>query len=141
MMKLVVIAHLGQDCSVKEWNGQHFAAFSVAHSDSYTDSKGVVHENTEWISCLKRVKDGNSGLLPLLKKGTKVYIEGALSKKMFDKNGQRECGLNCNVSYLELLSPKAENSVPAELKAEPNPIGSPTPPPAPPAGEGSDLPF
>jgi len=140
MMKLTITGHIGQDATVKEWNGQHFIAFSVANTESYTDGNNVKHETTEWVSCLKRIKEG-SGLVQYMKKGTKVFVEGALSKKMFDKNGQRECGLNCNVSYLELLSPKAENSVPAELKAEPNPIGSPTPPPVPPTGEGSDLPF
>jgi len=140
MLKLVVTGHIGQDAAVKEWNGQHFAAFSVANSETYTDGKGVVHETTEWISCLKRVKDGNSGLIPLLKKGMKVYIEGPLSKKMFEKNGQRECGLNCNVSYLELLTPKGDSQpYTGPSKAEPNPIVDPLA--AAPKDEKPDLPF
>jgi len=137
MLKLVVTGHIGQDATDKEWNGQHFAAFSVANTESYTDGQGVRHETTEWISCLKRIKEG-SGLVQYMKKGTKVFVEGQLSKKMFEKNGQMTCGLNCNVSYLELLSPKSENTAPAELKGEPIPI-IPTNPIA--AGEGSDLPF
>ena len=119
MLKIIVIGNIGQDAAVKEWNGQFFAAFSVANTESYTDSKGIRHETTEWISCLKRVKDGNSALVPLLRKGMKVYIEGPLSKKMFEKNGQRECGLNCNVSFLELLTPKNASAEPTVAPTAP----------------------
>lgn len=108
MLKVVIIGHIGQDAVIKEWSGQHFVAFSVAHSESYTDGNGVKHETTEWVSCLKRIKDANSGLVQYLKKGTQIYIEGSLSKKYFDKNGKQECALNCNVADLKLLGSKQE---------------------------------
>jgi len=141
MLKLITIGHLGNDATIKEWSGQTYAAFSVANTESYTDGQGVKHETTEWISCLKRVKDGSSALVPLLKKGTKVYVEGQLSKKMFEKNGQMTCGLNCNVSHLELLSPKQADSQAQQgpLKAEPIPTTT-EPLPSASAG-GDDLPF
>ena len=138
MLKVTVIGHIGQDAIIREWNGQHFAAFSLAHTETYTDGKGVKHENTEWISCLKKIKDSGSPLVPLLKKGMKLYVEGQLSKKIYEKNSKTECGLNCNVSVLELLTPKNDSqSYTGPLKGEPNPIT--TEPVG--TGDGTDLPF
>jgi len=134
MLKITVTGHIGQDATVREWNNQHFAAFSVANTESYTDGQGVKHETTEWISCLKRIKEG-SGVVQYMKKGTKVYVEGQLSKKMFEKNGQMTCGLNCNVSYFEFLSSKEPTAPPIQPITELPPL-----PPVP--GDGSDdLPF
>lgn len=141
MLKVSVIGHIGQDAVVKEFQSAKYVAFSIAHSESWTDQQGTKHEKTEWISCLKRIYFDNSGLVKFLTKGTKVYVEGQLSKKIYEKSGKQEAGLNCNVSHLELLSHKKEE-VPASsepLKGEPMPITEPNIPQD--SGEGDDLPF
>ena len=113
MLKLTVIGHLGQDAVVKTFGTASFISFSVAHTDKYKDSQGVEHEKTQWISCLKRIGE-NSSLTVYLKKGTKVYIEGRFTAKLFESQASNapQIALNLDVSYLELLSVKSEPSQP-----------------------------
>ena len=132
MLKLSVIGNIGQDATIKDFGSAKYIAFSVAHSESYTNKAGVKVEKTQWVSCLKFVKD-ETKLTEYLKKGTKVYVEGSLSTSVFEKNGKSEVGVNCLVSHLELLSKKEEGQA---TKAEPMPTG----PECPTHGE-DDLPF
>lgn len=149
MLKAIIIGHVGQDATIKTFGNNNYIAFSVAHSEKYKDKNGVDHESTQWVSCLKRIGD-NSQLVAYIKKGTKVYVEGALSAKVFDKAGVPEVGLNCNVSHLELLSPKQESTVtqPADFKPQqssnataPNTFSTPVVVPMSPNDLSDDLPF
>ncbi|MEI6752377.1 MAG: single-stranded DNA-binding protein [Paludibacter sp.] len=141
MLKLQIIGHLGQDAVIKDFGTSKYISFSVAHSESYTDKQGVKVEKTQWVSCLKH---GESAVLQYMKKGTKVYVEGQLSAKTFDKDGHTQIALNCNVSHIELLSSKpegqnsgSESPTPQteSVRTEPT-SGNQVPPP-----EGDDLPF
>lgn len=119
MLKTTVIGHVGQDASIRTFGNANYIAFSVAHSERYKDKNGVDHETTQWVSCLKRIGE-NSQLASYIKKGTKVYVEGRLSAKIFDKSGTPEVGLNCDVSHLELLSSKPESqNVPQAVSRTP----------------------
>lgn len=111
MLKLTVIGHLGQDAVVKTFGTASFISFSVAHTDKYKDNQGVEHEKTQWISCLKRISE-NSSLTAFLKKGTKVYVEGRFTAKLFESqvNNSPQIALNLDVNYLELLNVKSEPS-------------------------------
>lgn len=124
MLKISVIGHVGQDASIKTFGNANYIAFSAAHSDKYKDKNGVEHETTQWVSCLKRIGE-NSQLAVYIKKGTKVYVEGRLSAKVFDKSGTAEVGLNCDVSHLELLSSKAENPTPQAVFQTPHGANTP----------------
>lgn len=144
MLKVQIIGHLGQDAILKTFNNVNYVSFSVAHSEKWKDNRQVEHEYTQWVSCLRRVGDG-SGLQPYLKKGTKVYLEGSLSAKIFESqaSSKPQVALNCNVSHLELLSSKQDSQTDSQaqqapLLGEPNPINS-SEPNGP--GDGSDLPF
>ena len=125
MLKLSIIGHLGQDAQLKTFNNVNYAAFSVAHSEKFTNSKQEVVEKTQWVSCLKRLGESDK-IIQLLKKGTKVYVEGSLSAKTFDNKGVSEVVLNCNVSYLD-ITVKEQQSTPAEFqsKAESFPVSQP----------------
>lgn len=138
MLKLSIIGHLGQDAQLKTFNNVNYAAFSVAHSEKFTNSKQEVVEKTQWVSCLKRLGESDK-IIQLLKKGTKVYVEGSLSAKTFDNKGVSEVALNCNVSYLD-ITVKEQQAAPAEFqsKAEPFPVSDPTKGNN---GQQDDLPF
>lgn len=137
MLKLTLIGHLVQDATIKDFGSSKYISFSVAHSESYTDKQGVKVEKTQWVSCLKY---GESAVLPYLKKGTKVYVEGQLSTKIFDKEGISQIAVNCQVSHIELLGAKSESQSqdvkPTVSKAEPFPVVK-----EPTGNEGDDLPF
>ena len=100
MLQLEAIGTLGADATIREFNGQKFIAFSVAHTESYNDLQGQKHERTTWVSCLKF---GESAVINYLKKGIRVFVRGELSTKIYTANGTTQVGVNCKVRELQLL--------------------------------------
>lgn len=117
MMKLEIIGNLGADAEKRTENGQSYILFSVADTDSYTKADGSKVENTTWVNCILNGDGGN--LLPYLKKGTKVFVRGRQSLRVFSsaKDKMMKAGVDLNVREIELVGGKAED-VPGELVDE-----------------------
>jgi len=88
--KVILVGNLGADPDVKRTqDGRPIVNLSVATSDSWRDKNtGERREKTEW----HRVVIFSEGLCKIaeqyLKKGSKVYLEGALqTRKWQDKDG------------------------------------------------------
>jgi single-strand DNA-binding protein len=88
--KVILIGNLGADPEIRRTqDGRPIANLRVATSDSWRDkTTGERKEKTEW----HRVVIFNEGLCKIveqyLKKGSKVYLEGALqTRKWTDKDG------------------------------------------------------
>ena len=88
--KVILVGNLGKDPEIRRTqDGRPIATLSVATSDSWKDkNSGERKEKTEW----HRVVIFNEGLCRIaeqyLKKGSKVYLEGALqTRKWTDKDG------------------------------------------------------
>lgn len=88
MQKLFVIGNLGVDAEVKNSNGKEFISFKVADTSRFTDQKGNVSETTTWINCAM-TGDKDTKVLPFLKKGVKVYVEGKPSYRLYSSEKQR----------------------------------------------------
>lgn len=91
--KVILVGNLGRDPEIRSTqDGREIANFSVATSESWKDkSTGERKEKTEW----HRVVVFNEGLVKVIKnyvkKGSKVYLEGALqTRKWTDKDGQEK---------------------------------------------------
>lgn len=145
MLKVSIIGYLGQDAQLKTFNNVNYVSFSVAHTEKWKDSKtGSDIEKTQWVSCLKRIGESDK-LIQLMKKGSKVYVEGSLSAKTFDNKGVVEVALNCNVTYLDVTPKEQQHSVTQEqTQGEQQfwPAGYPAQSqPTQPAAGGNDLPF
>jgi len=88
--KVILVGNLGRDPEIRHTNsGQKIANLSVATSDTWKDKSGERQERTEW----HRVVVFNSNLADFaerfLRKGSKVYVEGALQTRKFtDQSGQ-----------------------------------------------------
>ena len=89
--KVILIGNLGRDPEIRSTqDGTRIANLSVATSESWRDkSSGERKERTEW----HRVVIFNDKLVEIvekyLKKGAKVYLEGALqTRKWTDNSGQ-----------------------------------------------------
>jgi single-strand DNA-binding protein len=89
--KVILIGNLGRDPEVKTMqNGNRVCNLNVATSETWRDrTSGERKERTEW----HRVVIFNERLLEVaekyLKKGSKVYLEGALqTRKWTDQSGQ-----------------------------------------------------
>ena len=88
--KVILVGNLGKDPEIRRTqDGRPIANLSIATSETWRDKgTGERKENTEW----HRVVIFNEGLCKVaeqyLKKGAKVYIEGALqTRKWTDQSG------------------------------------------------------
>jgi single-strand DNA-binding protein len=89
--KVILIGNLGRDPEIRNTNdGTKVAQLSIATSENWKDrNSGERKERTEW----HRVVVFNDRLVEVverfLKKGSKVYVEGALqTRKWTDNSGQ-----------------------------------------------------
>jgi single-strand DNA-binding protein len=83
--KVILVGNLGRDPEVRSLgSGDRVASFSIATSETWRDrSTGERREKTEW----HRISIFNDNLVKVaenyLRKGSKVYIEGALQTRKF----------------------------------------------------------
>lgn len=97
MIKLQVIGHLGRDCTENDVNGNHVINFVVAHSSRYKDV-----EKTIWVDCAYWTD--RIGIVPYLKKGASVYVEGTPDVRSYQTNdGRQAATLTLRVSNIQLL--------------------------------------
>src|SRR5262249_23480023 len=91
--KVILVGNLGKDPEVRRMqSGDPIVNLSIATSETWRDkSSGERKEKTEW----HRVVIFNKNLAEVaekyLRKGSKVYVEGALqTRKYTDKDGQEK---------------------------------------------------
>ncbi|MDG1417377.1 MAG: single-stranded DNA-binding protein [Maricaulis sp.] len=115
--KVILVGNLGRDPEVKSMNnGSKLCNMTVATSDSWRDKQtGERKEKTEW----HRVVIFNEHLVKVaenyLRKGSKVYVEGALqTRKWTDQNGvekySTEIVLQRFNGELQMLDSRGDNS-------------------------------
>jgi single-strand DNA-binding protein len=109
--KVILVGNLGKDPEIRRTqDGRPIANLSVATSETWRDrATGERKEKTEW----HRVVIFNEGLAKVaeqyLKKGAKVYVEGALqTRKWTDQSGAEKYstevvlqGFNSNLTMLD----------------------------------------
>ena len=93
-MKVEFIGNIGHNAEKKQaQDGRDFLTFSVADT-----VKQGGQELTTWIDCISN----NVKLAQWLTKGTKVFVRGRLSTKIWQKkDGSSAIQYTCNVSELE----------------------------------------
>ncbi|MFT4061107.1 MAG: single-stranded DNA-binding protein [Edaphocola sp.] len=126
MLKLQVIGNLGKDATTGNHNGQQVINFSVAHT--FKGAGG--QEQATWVEC-SYWKD-NAAILPYLKKGQKVYVEGTPSVREWEANGKRGVSLTLNVYSIELCgsAPQPINNQYGQPQPQyPSPAAAPQPQP------------
>lgn len=90
--KVTLLGNVGQDPEIKNLNsGDKVANFSIATSESWKDkNSGEKKEKTEW----HRVVVFGDGLVGVIErfvtKGSKIYVEGALQTRSWDKDGVKQ---------------------------------------------------
>ncbi|MEO8811665.1 MAG: single-stranded DNA-binding protein [Caulobacteraceae bacterium] len=83
--KVILVGNLGRDPEVRTLNsGDRVASFTMATSETWRDrASGERKEKTEW----HRVSIFNDNLVKIaenyLKKGSKIYLEGALQTRKY----------------------------------------------------------
>ena len=109
MIRLEIIGNLGTDVEKRVQNGNTFFTFRVAHSEKkVSQNTGEVTTETTWISCsCNYISDK---LLEYLKKGTKVFVRGFVSFKMFKYDHEQRIGINLFATEIELCGGKQNES-------------------------------
>lgn len=105
--KVILVGTLGKDPEYKQFpNGGSVCNFSIATSDAWRDKNtGELKEETEWhrISASNRIAENCNNIL---KKGSKVYIEGSLKTRNY-KNAQ---GVECYITEIRVETFQALDS-------------------------------
>lgn len=96
MINLSVIGHLTKDAEARNAGGKNVINFTVATSVGYADKKTTIY-----VDCAQWTE--KTGVLPYLKKGTQVYVEGEPSLRSWESNGKSGTSLQLRVGQLELL--------------------------------------
>ena len=85
--KVQLIGNLGKDPELKYTSaGVAVATFSIATSDSWKDQEGNLQERTEWHNIVAWRKLAEI-CGEWLKKGKRIYIEGRLQTRNYEKDG------------------------------------------------------
>lgn len=117
MIRLEIIGNLGADVEKRVQNGNTFFSFRVAHSEKkVSQNTGEVTTETTWVSCsCNYISDK---LLEYLKKGTKVFVRGYVSFKMFKYDHEQRIGINLFATEIELCGGKQNELEPKTKENE-----------------------
>lgn len=102
MFKIEVIGNLGADAEVREANGAKFVSFRVASTSHYRTESGEDRSITDWIDCT--MNNVESKVVQFLKAGTKVFVRGNASLRVYSSKKDRmmKAGVRCSVIEVEL---------------------------------------
>jgi single-strand DNA-binding protein len=130
--KWIGIGNLGQDPDSKIMpNGDAVCNISIACSDSYKDkTTGEKKEVTEWVRIVFFRKLAEIAG-QYLKKGSQVYIEGALKTRKWEKDGQTHYTTEVVADTMKMLGGRKDEeqrgedhaASPASKPAAPAPVG------------------
>lgn len=85
--KVQIIGNLGRDPEIKTVGSGKVANFSVAVTEKWKDKNGEKKEATEWVN-VAVWQEGLIGVIErYVKKGSRVYIEGKMKTRKYEKDG------------------------------------------------------
>ena len=107
--KCIIVGHLGQDPEVRHMpSGGAVTNVSLATSESWKDKNtGEQTSRTDWhrIVFFNKLAEIAG---QYLKKGSKVYIEGSLRTRTWDKDGEKRYTTEIVASEMQMLDSKGE---------------------------------
>ena len=110
--KVILVGNLGNDPETRFMpNGNAVTNVSVATSESWKDKQsGQQQERTEWhrVVFFNRLAEIAG---EYLKKGSKIYVEGALRTRQWDKEGQKHYSTEIIGSEMQMLDGRNEGGM------------------------------
>ncbi len=108
--KVMLIGNLGRDPEIRySQQGTAMVNFSIATSEQWNDKNtGEKQEKTEWHRIVAFRKPAEI-LEKYLSKGSKIYIEGRLQTRNYEKDGQTHYTTEIVVREFQFLGGKQEN--------------------------------
>jgi len=80
--RAILVGNLGKDPELKTANGKTFAKFSLATSEKFKDQ-----EKTTWHNVIVWNENNARYIGNYAVKGTKVYVEGKIDNRSYEKDG------------------------------------------------------
>lgn len=114
--KVLLLGICGGD--VKESKGGGSGMVSIATTSYWKDKSGEKQEKTEWHNVVFFGKTAENAKT-LLKKGSKVFIEGKLSYYTYEKDGNKFTTTSIIVETFELCSSKSKVKETSPVTDEP----------------------
>ena len=133
--KVILIGNVGKDPEVNYIKEDlPVAKFTLATSETYTKD-GQKVTNTEWHNIV--VWRGLAKVVEnYVKKGSKLYLEGKITNRQYEKDGQTKYFTEIVVNQMQMLDSKNSSG---DSNGSTAAASAPTPPPAQDASD--DLPF
>ena len=106
--KAIIIGSVGKDPEVRATaSGDCIVNFSVATSESWKDKQGNKQESTEWhrVSAFGKLAEI---IRDYVVKGSKVYIEGKIKTRSYDKDGVKVYVTEIVANELQMLDSRGQ---------------------------------
>lgn len=117
--KWIGIGNLGRDPEIRYMpDGNSVCNFSIACTEQWKNRDGEKQESTEWVRIVmyRRLAEIAG---QYLKKGSQVYIEGALkTRKWQDKDGQERYTTEIIADEMKMLGPRQGAGQPEDFPRE-----------------------
>lgn len=109
--KVILIGNLGKDPEMKSFpNGDAFCNITLATSESWNDKQtGEKKERTEWHNLVFTRKLAEI-VGQYLRKGSKIYVEGSLRTRKWQKDGVDRYTTEILVNDMQMLDGKGGGS-------------------------------
>lgn len=108
--KVILVGNLGNDPETRYLpDGNAVTNISVATSESWKDKNtGQQNDRTEWhrVVFFRRLAEIAG---EYLKKGSKVYIEGQLRTRQYEKEGQKHYSTEIVANEMQMLDSRGDN--------------------------------
>lgn len=108
--KVILVGNLGNDPETKYLpDGNAVTNISIATSESWKDKNtGQQNERTEWhrVVFFRRLAEIAG---EYLKKGSKVYVEGQLRTRQWEKDGQKHYSTEIVANEMQMLDSRGDN--------------------------------
>lgn len=86
--KVILVGNLGKGPDLKSLqNGSSVCKFSIAMNEKFKGRDGQMQERVEWANIVVWGKSGEA-CANYLDKGSRVYVEGALRTRSYEKDGE-----------------------------------------------------
>ncbi len=133
--KVMLIGNLGKDPELKYTpSGVAVATFSMATSEQWKDQDGNAQERTEWHNIVAWRKLAEI-VGEYMKKGKKVYVEGKLQTRNYEKDGVKRYITEIVADQIIMLDGAGQRSTGSgSVSEEAAPVSSDAP-------KDDDLPF
>lgn len=125
--KVILLGRVGKDPEIKQFDGGNKASFSLATTErGFTTKDGKEYpEKTEWhnIVCWRGLA---SIVEKFVKKGDLIYIEGKITTRSWESDGQKRYITEIVADNIELIGSKnqGEQVTQPTIKSEPKGINT-----------------